>query len=223
MIQRMMWSGLASLMLVAGVQADVKPHVLFTDNMVLQQGREAPIWGTADPGEMVTVRLNIAANDAISLRPVEADKNGRWMAKFSNLPATAEGQAGATLEIEGKNKVILKNVLVGEVWIASGQSNMEWSVRASQDSTETVAAATDSRLRLYTVPKAVSMTPLDTIPSKPKWAECSPKTVIDFSAVAYYFGASLRKARKVLIGMIHTSWGGTQRRQEVLAEIDRKS
>jgi sialate O-acetylesterase len=104
---------------------------------------------------------------------------------------------------------VLKNVLVGEVWVCSGQSNMEMALRSTFEAEQAIKASKDPSLRLYTVQKKVSMTPLTSVPGSPKWVEAAPETTPNFSAVAYYFGKHLRETRKVPIGLIHTSWGGT--------------
>src|SRR5262249_41462145 len=197
----------ATFFLVATARADVTPHVLFTNNMVLQANREIPAWGTAGPGERVQVILR---GDGIDVQDrTIADAKGRWLVRLPKQAATKEDANPCTLTVVGKNSLEFKNVLVGEVWLASGQSNMQWSVRDSADPEKTAAGATDARLRLYTGPRIATPAPMTTIPSKPAWQECSPKTSIDFSAVAYHFGAHLRKALKVPVGLIHTSFGGT--------------
>jgi sialate O-acetylesterase len=202
------WLLPALLVLTASVRADVKPHELFTDNMVLQAGREIPVWGTATPGEEVTVELQLG-KDVIKAGPVAAGKDGRWMVRLPAQVPLRDDTAALNLTIKGVNEITLKNVLIGEVWICSGQSNMEWPVAASFEPKTTIAAAGDAQLRLYTVPKTVSLTPLHNMAQAPKWQECSPQTVPGFSAVAYYFGQYLREKLKVPVGLIHTSWGGT--------------
>lgn len=180
--------------------ADVKPHPLFADNMVLQhdkQGMKVPVWGTADEDEKVTVRFQ---GQEVTATPA----NGKWMVHLEKL------QVGGpfVMTISGaKNTVELQNVLVGEVWICSGQSNMEWSLRASANAKEAIAAAKDPMLRLFRVPHTVALTPKTTV--KGVWKECTPETVPDFSAVAYYFGKHLREHREVPVGLIETAWGGT--------------
>src|SRR5262249_30160460 len=138
--------------------ADVKPHVLFTDDMVLQRGGECPVWGTADPGEQVTVKLTRQSDSGIEMNSssTQADKDGKWMAKVDAIKAGP----GCTLTIKGKNEIVLKNVAVGDVWICSGQSNMEWRVRdlKKEDQGNKVAtAANHPNLRLFTVRKTSKM------------------------------------------------------------------
>ncbi|HEV3144666.1 MAG TPA: sialate O-acetylesterase [Gemmataceae bacterium] len=180
--------------------ADVKPHGLFTDNCVLQAGKEVPIWGTAAPGEKITITVK----GQQWLNAAVADKDGHWITR---LPKMAASNEPVTLTIKGNNEVVVKNVLIGEVWICSGQSNMEWPLRASYMAEEHIGASGDPLLRLLTVPHSVQMSPQYNIGGR--WSECSPQTVGNFSAVAYFFGRDLRKALNVPVGLIHTSWGGT--------------
>jgi sialate O-acetylesterase len=123
-------------------------------------------------------------------------------------------KAGGPFEMQltGKNELTLKDVLVGEVWVCSGQSNMEWPVRATKDPKENIAAATNDQIRFFQHKKVTSSTPLEDVQMDAAWKTwrvCSPESVPGFSAVAYYFGKSLQETRKVPIGLIHTSWGGT--------------
>lgn len=189
-----------STLAVPFVRADVKPHPLFTDGAVLQQGVQVPVWGTCDPGEAVTVRISSA--DAKSVAKAES-ADGHWHA---TLPALKAG-GPYTLTVEGKNTVTVKDVLVGEVWVASGQSNMEMHLSGCEGAKETIAASTNPMIRLFTVPKKVSDTPVKQLNAK--WEPCDPKTVGRFSGVAYYFARDLQKALDVPVGIIHTSWGGT--------------
>lgn len=182
--------------------ADVKLHGLFTDHMVLQQKTTVPVWGKADPDEKVTVTIQGKSATAT------AGADGKWMAKLSNL------EPGGPFEmvVEGKNKVKLDDVLVGEVWIASGQSNMEWTVSNSLNAKETIAGAANDQLRLFQHRKATAGKPSDGVVTDKPWAQwrvASPQSVPGFSAVGYFFGLEIQKARKVPVGIIHSSWGGT--------------
>lgn len=197
----------AALLLTTAARADVTPHVLFTDNMVLQADREIPVWGLAQPGERIQVVLaggKVSAQD----RAI-ADAKGRWMVRLPKQSATTDQAPPLTLTFRGNNEVTLHNILIGEVWMASGQSNMQMSLKDCQDGDKAAAAATDSHIRLYTVPNVAAPIPLTSIASRPKWTECSPQSVLYFSGLAYYFAKHLRKDLKVPIGIIHTSWGGT--------------
>lgn len=185
------------LALSMAARADVRLNGLFTDNMVLQQGVAAPIWGWAADGEKITIEINGKKVEAVG-------KDGKFSAKLPKLKASSNP---TTLTVKGNNTIELKNVLVGEVWIASGQSNMEWPLRASFESKSAIEASANPNIRLYTVPKNKQEKPVDDV--KAAWQECSSNTVPNFSAVAYFFGRDLQKALNVPIGLIHTSWGGS--------------
>ena len=182
--------------------ADVKPHPIFTDNMVLQRDAELPVWGKAEAGEKVTV--TVGSLTAI----VETDRAGNWKAK---LPASKAAPKMA-FTIEGKNKIEFKNVAVGDVWVCSGQSNMEMKNSESYDLDRVKLGAKNANLRLFTVSKRTSPTPLadqDDLKHFGKWSESAADTIPGFSAAAYHFGQNLQKSLNVPIGLIHTSWGGT--------------
>lgn len=181
----------------ASAFAAVKPNPLFSDNAVLEQGTKVPVWGTADNGQEVTVSIQGKSATAKT-------ENGRWMATLENL------EAGGPFEMtisSGDEKIVVKNVLVGEVWVASGQSNMQWPINKSADPEKVVAESANPKLRLLTVPRVASDTPLDTVDVK--WVECGPETTPEFSAVAYHFGRALQAKLGVPIGLINTSYGGT--------------
>jgi sialate O-acetylesterase len=193
----------AAVCLSAQARADVKPFTLFSDGMVLQSGVKCPVWGTADPGEEVSAAINIGAANLPAGPSVKADKDGKWALQFSPI------QPGGpyTVTIKGKNEITIKDVLVGEVWVASGQSNMEMNLASCADAKEEIAKSKNPKMHLFTVPKKIADEP--TTELQGKWVECDPETSGSFSAVAYYFGRDLQKARNVPVGMIHTSWGGT--------------
>src|SRR5258708_1919044 len=184
------------LVVSARAAANVKPNGLFTDNAVLQQKIPVPVWGDARSGEKVTVTFQ---EQSVSTTA----KDGRW--KIVLKPLKSGGPFEMT--IRGDNTISLKNVLVGEVWLASGQSNMQMDLRSCYDPAEAIATSKDPMLRLCTVPRRPLDQPVTDVETK--WEECGPETVPGFSAVAYYFGRDLRKARKVPVGMISTNVGGT--------------
>ena len=193
---------LSSILLLAGAGAalaDVKLPAVIGDNMVLQQGGKVSIWGWADPGEEVMVGVSWHNMKWA----VTADKDGKW--SFRLNPPKAGGPYEMTLT--GKNTITIKNILVGEVWVCSGQSNMQWSVQASANPKEEIAEADYPKIRLFTVKRTVAEKPQSDCEGN--WSECSPDTVPGFSAVAYFFGRELHKQLNVPIGLIHTSWGGT--------------
>ncbi len=177
-------------------QADVKLHNLFTDHMVLQRDIAVPVWGWADDGEQVTVEFR-------GKKVSTTAKGGKWMVKLGKLKAGGPDE----LKVSGKNSITLADVLVGEVWLASGQSNMEWSMRNSFQPFGDILAANNPKLRLFTVPKLKADEPVKDVVSA--WKETSPSSVSNFSAVAYYFGLKLQKDLGVPVGLIHTSWGGS--------------
>jgi sialate O-acetylesterase len=193
----------------AASRADVKLPALFTDNVVLQRDKPIAVWGWADNDEKVTVEF---LGHSVSAEP----KDGKWKVLL------APGKAGGphTLKVSGKNSISINNVLLGDVWVCSGQSNMEFPLRASFQSQKDMTNAANPRIRLFTVPKLKKNEPADDVSSK--WEECTPETVPGFSAVAYYFGRELQAFVKVPIGLIHTSWGGSPAevwlREELLEE-----
>ncbi len=193
---------LSLVLLLAGAGtawADVRLPAVIGDNMVLQRGQKVPIWGWAQPGEEITVA--VSWNNMRWSAP--ADKDGKW--RFEVTPPSAGGPYEMT--VSGKNSMIIKNILVGEVWVCSGQSNMQMSVRQSANAEQEIAAANYPNIRLFSVQRKVAEQPQsDCLGS---WQQCTPQTVADFSAVAYYFGRDLHKELGVPIGLIHTSWGGT--------------
>ncbi len=182
-------------------RAEVRLHNLFTDHMVLQQGTTVPVWGWADNAEKITVELGPQKVSTTA-------KDGRWMAKLKNL----QPGAPATLKVsstrgEQHTMIQVNDVLVGEVWIASGQSNMEWPLRSSFNSTNDIASSAHPNIRLFTLPKLKLDAPTNNVNAR--WLECEPKNMPGFSAVAYYFARDLQKALGVPVGVIHTSWGGS--------------
>jgi sialate O-acetylesterase len=202
MIRRLVWfvwmvPTLFFLLLPAQLSADVRLAPLFTEHAVLQREMRVPVWGWADPGERVTVSFRGRTMSTVT------DANGRWSVRL------ARQRAGGPfpLVVEGKNRITLNNVLVGEVWIASGQSNMEWPMHRTFEPEEAISESSDSRMRLFTVPKRKETVPVSDVEAS--WVECEPGTVRDFSAVAYYFGRDMRRALGVPIGLIHSSWGGS--------------
>jgi sialate O-acetylesterase len=190
----------AVVAVVPAARAEVVPSPMFTDHAVLQRDKPIPVWGTADPGESIRISLN---TEPVIATRAQASNEGRWFAQLP--PATAGGPY--TLTIQGKNRVQFKDVLVGEVWICSGQSNMEWKLKNSYEAVKDIQAATNPKMRLFTVAQSTAAAPLEKL--RGKWEECTPETVPSFSAVGYYFGRDLQKALDVPVGLIHTSWGGT--------------
>jgi sialate O-acetylesterase len=179
--------------------ADVKLPAVFSDDMVLQRGAKTAVFGWADKGEKVTVKMGADVSAQAT-----ANDEGRWLAFLdtTNLPAQP-----VEVTISGNNSLAIKNVLVGEVWLASGQSNMEWPVMASKDADLEIAQANYPEIRMFTVKKAVADQPTRDVEGK--WEVATPQTAGRFSAVGYFFARDVHQTLKVPVGVIHTSWGGT--------------
>jgi len=181
------------------VHAVTLPRI-FTDNMVLQCDVSVPVWGWADPGQEVRVEF------AGQTKTVETAKNGKWLVTLSALKANAA--PGELTVTAGDSKVSVKNVLVGEVWICSGQSNMEFTMGGTHNANEAIAAANYPLIRQFKVPHVVATKPQKDLPGD--WTVCSPDTVKNFTGVGYHFGLQLHRELNVPIGLINTSWGGTR-------------
>jgi len=189
------------LMGLAGSQAcmaKVSLPSLWSDHAVVQRGMPVRVWGSASAGEMVTVRFrNAEAKGTV-------DRLGHWEI---DLPA---GEAGGpfTMEIEGENKISLSDILVGDVWLASGQSNMEFGLSGVLHAEQELKDADQPKIRLFHVDKRSSDFPQDDVLTK-SWTLCTPTTVADFSAVAYFFARNIQADQHVPIGLIEADWGGT--------------
>jgi sialate O-acetylesterase len=174
---------------------------IFGDNMVLQRDRPIAIWGWADAGEKITIQFNKQSKE------LKAEKNGKWMIRLDAEPAGGPYQ----LLITGKSTIAINNVLVGEVWICSGQSNMEMPIEGwgkINNYKQEIAAANYPQIRHFKVPNTVSLTPAEDITGG-EWKVCSPETAGDFTAVGYFFARELYNKLHIPIGLLNTSWGGT--------------
>jgi len=193
--------GLGMLAVALGVapvaSADVKLPAVFGDHMVLQCDVAVPVWGWADPGEEVTVSLGQQA------KKTTADAGGQWSVKLDALKAGGPH----VLAVRGKNTLERNDVLVGEVWLCSGQSNMAMTVGNSRDRDAEIAAADHPKLRMFTVARKPADTPQKDVEGE--WKLSGPQTVAGFSATAYFFGRGLHQELKVPVGLVHSSWGGT--------------
>jgi sialate O-acetylesterase len=172
---------------------------IFSDHMVVQRDQKVKIWGWADKSESISVTVA-----GVTLN-TKADKAGNWQILFDPL------KPGGPYEIvvSGKDlKIILKDVLCGDVWVGSGQSNMEWTLKDTRDAEVEISNSYYPTIRLFTVPKAMSFAVVRDLAGG-QWLECTPKNAADFSAVAYYFGRKLNEDLDIPIGLINTSWGGT--------------
>ena len=179
-------------------QAQVSLPKIFADNMVLQRDKPITIWGKASPGEVVKVQLHQ------QYQTTKADNKGQWKLKLK-----AE-EAGGPYEmiVTASNTISFNNVLVGEVWICSGQSNMEWTVAQSMNATAEMAAANYPFIRQFKVERDLNSLPQTDIKNG-AWSVCAPATVADFSGVGYYFAKRMYEELKVPIAIINSTWGGT--------------
>ncbi len=182
------------------VLADVKLPSVIGNSMVLQRQSPVPIWGWAEAGEEVTVEF------AGQTQKATPDAKGKWMVKLAAMEANATGQE---LVIRGKNTIKLSDILIGEVWLCSGQSNMEWSVAQSNNPQEEISAGNHPRIRHIKIPHVPAQTAQDNVNSA-GWQLCTPQTVGGFTAVGYYFGRELMKELDVPVGLIGSNWGGTR-------------
>lgn len=197
---------IATLMLMqTPLPADVRmPHVL-SSNMVLQQDKPVVLWGWADVGETVTVQIGSATQSTT------ATDRGEWRVA---MPAMKASHTPQTITISGRNKVVLENILVGEVWLCAGQSNMEMGIKNVERADQEIAAADYPEIRLFIVPNQIGTVPQPDVDSQ--WTVCSPATVATggrwggFSAAGYFFGRHLHQTLHVPVGLIHAAWGATE-------------
>ncbi len=197
-MMRILLSMTACVVCSAVPAAALEVAPLFTDHMVLQQKAPVPVWGKAAPGDSVTV--SVANRTAKTI----AGPDGQWKVSLKPLPAGGP----YTMTIASSSQTLeFKDVLVGEVWVCSGQSNMEWSVNQVNNADQEVAAANHPRIRLFTVLKRVSEVPIDTCDGM--WSVCTPESIPFFSAVGYFFGRTLQENLDVPVGLIDSSWGGS--------------
>ncbi|MBC8111979.1 MAG: hypothetical protein H7Y04_13035 [Verrucomicrobia bacterium] len=180
------------------LSAQVRLPGFFGDNMVLQRDKIIPIWGWASSKEQITVQLNKQT------KTVVADKSGKWKVSLDAVAAGGPYQ----LSIKGKNTLTFNNVLIGDVWVCSGQSNMEWTVKNSKDALPEIQKADYPQILHFKVPNTVASEPKDNI-SGGAWQVCTPQTAGDFTAVGYYFARALHTDLNVPIGLLNASWGGT--------------
>lgn len=188
---------IAFLTLASSAHADIQLPGLISDHMLLQRDVPARIFGKAQPGEAVTVAFRGQTVQTVT------DPTGRWEVWLKPL---TPGPA-ADMTIAGANTLTVTDVLVGDVWVGSGQSNMQWAVRQSDNPDVETAAAKFPQIRLFYVPRKPSAVPVDDVDAR--WVVCSPETIAEFSAVLYYFGRQMHQDLKVPMGLIHSSWGGT--------------
>lgn len=182
----------------ANCRADPVVPTLFSDHMVLQQLREIHVWGKADPGERITATLSAERASATT------DAQGNWSI---DLPPLRAG-GPFTLSIQGKKEIRLKDVMIGEVWIASGQSNMAFQLEGAEGATVEIPKANHPEIRFFTVPKKIAVSPQEnTLPAR--WEICTSETAKNFSAVAYFFAREMHRKLNVPVGVIESVWPGT--------------
>ena len=182
------------------LRADVKLPSVLNSHMVLQREMPIPVWGWADAGEKVTVSMGEASANAT------ADSDGKWKV---SLPAMKADGKAHTLTVAGNNTVTLDDILIGDVWVGSGQSNMEWQLRSTMGAAEAIAAARHPNIRLFHVKKVQKPAPADDVEVTAHWAACTPQSVPAFSGVLYYFGRKVHEEIDVPVGLINSSWGGS--------------
>jgi sialate O-acetylesterase len=182
---------------VRPVQADVSLPAIFGSHMVLQRDANGRVWGKADPGEEVTVKI------AGQTKTATAGPGGKWSVRLDPMPAGGPH----TMTVQGKNTFTFDDVLVGEVWLCSGQSNMQWNVGSANDGDLEGLTAKFPNIRLISVPQVGTQEPKDDFNGK--WERCSPETVKQFSAVGYLFGRLIHQALDVPVGLIDDAWGGS--------------
>jgi len=188
----------SNFLLSSILRADVKLPAIISDNMVLQADINVPVWGWADPNELITVCIDSQTHKTY------ADHNGKWAIRLNPLVKTNKP---LEMTLRGKNSIVIRNILVGQVWLGSGQSNMEMPLLGVNDANDEIKNACCPSIRLFTVKKTISGKPLEDCIGQ--WVECSPETIAHFSAVLYYFGREINKELNQPVGLIHASWGGT--------------
>ena len=201
---------LCTLGLTQTTWANISLPAFFSDNMVLQQNSELNIWGWAKPGEDIVVSTgwNVQYN-------TKASNQGTW----SVLVKTPTGSMTPyDIRIKGYNEVLLKNVLIGEVWLCSGQSNMEWSANSKiNNAEEEIKQANFPAIHFFSVVHRTALT--QQIDLEGQWVECTPASMQNFSAIGYFFARKLQQELKIPIGVINSSWGGTPAETWMPAEV----
>ncbi|MGB8167508.1 MAG: sialate O-acetylesterase [Chthoniobacteraceae bacterium] len=196
-LPRLLSASFSAALFASAAHADVRVPAVISEHMVLQAETPANVWGWAEPGEKVTVKFGDKSGESA------ADPAGKWSVKLDDLKPGTAGE----LTIAGKNSITVKDVIVGEVWVASGQSNMEWIVANSKGAPEETAAANFPAIRVFTVTKNAQAEPQEDLPGK--WEVATPETAGHFTAVGYFFARQLHQTLKQPIGILHSSWGGT--------------
>jgi sialate O-acetylesterase len=200
MSKKILFVAAVLLLFLQAAESNVSLPGIFSDNMVIQQKSDLLIWGWAKTGEQVVIKTGWSDSELKTI----ADPQGKWKVTV-NTPSAG---GPYDISIKGYNELRLKNVLIGEVWLCSGQSNMEWSAKAGIiNGEEEIKNAVYPEIRFFTVFQSTSLYPQDHLTGE--WAGCTPETMRSFSAVAYFFARKLQKELGVPVGLINSSWGGT--------------
>jgi sialate O-acetylesterase len=193
------WALVLVLICTIVVEADIKLPAIFSDNMVLQQKKQITIWGWANPRENVKVNSDWDS----SVKATDANQAGKWMITIE----TPAAGGPYNLFIKGNNTVTIKNILIGEVWLCSGQSNMEFSVKSATNAEQEIKEANYPKIRLFQIGENTSTEPLDDCNGT--WQICSPNSIPRFTAIGYFFGREIHKELNCPVGLIESAWGGT--------------
>jgi sialate O-acetylesterase len=191
-------STLLVIVTLGTLRAEVTLAPIFSDHAVLQRGKPIPIWGWADPGEKITVKF------VGNTQRTQGGSDGKWRVDLPALEADAKGQ---NLSVSGSNEIELHDILIGDVWLCGGQSNMEWTVQNSRDAQQEIAAADFPLIRHLKVTKRIANDPITTLSGE--WTICTPDTAGDYTAVGYFFARRLHADLSVPIGLLNSNWGGT--------------
>ncbi|MCA9285886.1 MAG: hypothetical protein KDA22_11755, partial [Phycisphaerales bacterium] len=210
------WAATTTLVLVAAAMADATLAPVFSDHMVLQRESEVPVWGWARPGEQVRVRGSWETSAGSAEAVAVADAGGHWMVRVrtgaAGGPYTLTVSTSGPGDGPGGRTTTLGDILLGEVWLCSGQSNMEWPLEAADDAAEAIAGANrPQQIRLLHLDNTVATRPQGTVRAVGGgWQLCTPEAARGFSAVGYFFGTMINEALQVPVGLISADWGGTR-------------
>ena len=208
---------LFNLLFLQSIHAEVELPAVISSNMVLQRNTTVKVWGWADAQEKIIINTSWL-NEAIN---IEADNEGTWQTEIK----TTNSKEPQTIKIKSQTSdILLENILFGEVWLCSGQSNMQQPLKGyngqpTYGGTMAVAKSANPNLRLFTVDRVGSKTPVQDVEKYTAWQEAGPDNVLDFSAVAYFFGQQLQEILDVPVGLIHTSWGGSSVQAWISKEV----
>ncbi|MEX0881840.1 MAG: sialate O-acetylesterase, partial [Cyclobacteriaceae bacterium] len=189
----------ALILTVFSVQAQLRMPKIFADQMVLQRDQEIPVWGWSDGRERITVEFQEEKYR------VRADKEGKWELKMNAFPAGGPYRLSVSTRDE---TIVYENVLLGDVWLLGGQSNMEWALKNTNNGEDSIKLADYPNIRLFEVGRNLSLQPIDELPEA-GWSVCTPETIENFSAIGYYFGKRIHADLDVAIGLLDINWGGT--------------